>query len=950
MDYILKQIDENINLYSGDNKVKLFHQIRAEYTLMWVLAYLWNKKLEKLSFGKTKQLIQKIQKPTIGNILNIAKELDIDFEIFSKVDSGLFDYVDIRNNNIGHGYSFDDNLSDFVSQFDDYYKSLSELKIPLLEKEISIIIVNACADGFYSGFNYTANGSIITWKCAVGICDFKLNNLYATFNVNEYFRLSPFIHIIHPRKQYTFVAIEELLLGKLRYNRIDDSTEQKIIVWEEIYKEFSAHDGNRKRTANNTIINEYENNYKSYIDVGLIKDSILDFLNGEKRKSSVCATVWGHGGVGKTATVQNICESLSNDLSVKKEDRFDYIIFLTAKDRRYDFNLAKIEEIDDTNRVVTYTDLIRRINSVIFKNESDDISGIRFYEGRILIIIDDFETFDDTEKQKIIGFIELLDINHHKVIITTRNKFLVIGKEISTNELNDNDTRKFLIQILEKYYNFNTQNILEIEKDLSHYNNLEKVHKTTSGRPLFIFVFANYLIQCGSVTLALSDIKVQEIGSGDEAINFLFGKVYDQLSTDLLAKEIYVTIGLLTPEDRLTSLKSHLKYIVNAQNDSDFENSIGKLVDLKIIEIIEDTFYKVYSKEILTLMKGKLKEHRNRNNLNERYIKIQKYINKDTGEALLLNADNSRFAEKAEEFVISTYKEVIRLSFSNNKIKAKALLNLTDYLYNQRGKKTLAIKTFDDYPELLEMSECVLKFSEYLWSLKEKKNKEKSIEVLSNYFHSLKQKNIGISVETRLQVLALLVLRKCLIALENDYSNQNLKTIYNVHGNVLFIDSKKRDIDKIEPNVRQDVLSALISLVEICYKVPEYKKHGEDIVKYVLQNVHKIPLHIQKQFKQRDITNSFDKPAKPISIEKAIEQKVYRGSIKKNGLFYGFGFIEVDELDRDIYFDRFSLRGGNFDQLLEFDLVDVVIKVKEGRFSITGTHYNALVVRIVRYY
>jgi len=592
--------------------------------------------------------------------------------------------------------------------------------------------------------------------------------------------------------------------------------------------------------------------------------------------------------------------------------------------------------------------LIRRINIVLNKEDNTEIESIRKIEGRILIIIDDFETFDDTEKQKIIDFIEYLDINHHKVIITTRNKFLVVGKEISTNELNAPDTKKFLIQVLEKYYNYTQQNVKDVEKELALNNNLNKIHTITTGRPLFIFVFANYLIQCGSVNVALKDSKVQNIKTNDEANSFLFGKVYDQLSTDDLAKELYVCIGLLTPEDRLTSLKSHLKYIVNAQSDTEFETSLGKLIDLKIIEIIEHTFYKVYSKEILSLMKEKFKEHRNRSRLNERFNKIQKYIHKDTGEALLLNADNSRFSEKPEEFVISTYKEVIRLDYCDNAIKAKALLNLSDYLYNQRGNKALAVQMFDDYPELLTLPECVLKHSEYLWSLKEKKFKERSVEILSNYFHSLKQNKIKITVENRLQVLALLVLRKSLIALEQDYNDQNLKNIYNIHGNVLFMEAKKLDIDKIEPNIRQDVLTAFLSLVDVCLKVQDLRKHGNEIIKFVLEQVQKIPTVIQKQFEQKNNSSTkFHKKLILSNKNKAVQNQIYRGNIKKDGLKDGFGFIEVDELDKDIYFHKSALKNTTFEELWEYDFVDVIIKMLNGRYSIVGNNYTAWSIKVI---
>lgn len=952
MDYILKQIEENITLYSHENKVKIYHQIRAEYCILLLFAYLWDKKILNVSFGKKKRIIEKIQKPTIGAIVNLAKELDIENEFFKDQNSEIFDYIEIRNNNIGHGYCFDDNFDDFIKQFDEYYQSLRELNIPIINNDTSLIFITDYKNDLYTGLNYSPTGTILPWSCSKKIKEFKIHNVYASYQVNEYFRISPFVHIEHPRKFFLFNSIDELLLGRIVYNRIDETTERKVFIWEEIYKEFASTDGIRRRTANNTIINIFDNNYSSFIDVGLIKDSVIEFLNGKKRKSSVCATLWGHGGVGKTATVQNVCEQLSNDVNIDKNDRFDYIVFLSAKDRRYDFNLAKVQQVEANNRVVTYEDLIRKINSVLFKDDSSNIKSIQEFDGRVLIIVDDFETFDDSEKEKIIEFIELLDINHHKVIITTRNKFLVVGKEISTNELDIKDTQVFLLQVLEKYYKFNKQRLDGIAQELNTDQNESKLHTITSGRPLFIFVFANYLVQTGTIKLAFNDVNVINIKTNDEANEFLFGKVYDQLASDSLAKEIFVTIGLLTPEDRLSSLKSHLEYIVNAPSDTEFENSLGKLIDLKIIEIYENTFYKVYSKEILSLMKEKLDSHKSKRRLTERFLKIQKNIHKETGEALLLNADNSRFSEKPEEFVISSYKEVIRLNYTDKKVKARALLNLTDYLYNQRGNKSLAVQSFEDFPNLLNEPECVIQYSQYAWSLKEKKYTEKSIEILSDYFHNLKQNKVRINQETRLQILALIVLRKCILGLDQDYKEQDLRQIYNVHGNILFVETKKIDLNKVEPNVRQDVLIALVSLIDVCFKVRDFKKHANEIICHVLEKIDRIPTHIKQQFETRHKTLTkepikFNIKKQPIRKTFAIQNTVYRGNIKKNGLMDGYGFIEVDELDKDIYFHKSSLKGINFEDLWEYDLVDVIIKVYNGRYSILNDYYTAWSVKSV---
>ncbi|WP_286230065.1 hypothetical protein [Neobacillus mesonae] len=77
--------------------------------------------------------------------------------------------------------------------------------------------------------------------------------------------------------------------------------------------------------------------------------------------------------------------------------------------------------------------MIKKINAVLGNKEKVDVSFITNSERKILLIIDDFETFSTDEKLKIQGFINQLDVNKHKVLITTRAN-LIVGEEIPTKE------------------------------------------------------------------------------------------------------------------------------------------------------------------------------------------------------------------------------------------------------------------------------------------------------------------------------------------------------------------------------------------------------------------------------------------------------------------------------------------------------------------------------------
>ena len=91
-------------------------------------------------------------------------------------------------------------------------------------------------------------------------------------------------------------------------------------------------------------------------------------------KHSVAATIWGHGGVGKTATVQKICD----ELGLKTNRRFDYVIFTTAKDRFYNYLTGRIEESNE--RISSYEELIKSINQIIFKRPKFELDSINFQQ------------------------------------------------------------------------------------------------------------------------------------------------------------------------------------------------------------------------------------------------------------------------------------------------------------------------------------------------------------------------------------------------------------------------------------------------------------------------------------------------------------------------------------------------------------------------------------------
>src|SRR5688572_26647617 len=102
MDFIRKKLNRKINFLESNESfadLKIHYQVRVEYMLVYCLAYLWNKNFVKLDESEKEYVLSRIQKPTIGDIEDISRKLDISGEFFfnKKVNAIIKKYPSIRN-------------------------------------------------------------------------------------------------------------------------------------------------------------------------------------------------------------------------------------------------------------------------------------------------------------------------------------------------------------------------------------------------------------------------------------------------------------------------------------------------------------------------------------------------------------------------------------------------------------------------------------------------------------------------------------------------------------------------------------------------------------------------------------------------------------------------------------------------------------------------------------
>lgn len=474
MDYISNRIRDRISIVRniGDNSDLLpLHQSLFEFYLIFVMGLLWNKNLKRLSEDEQEFLYQWLLKPSIGEIVGMIRKLDLDKQVGSnkKVNQAIEKYPEIRNKKIGHGYTFSDGIDIVINNLETLCDEIQNSNVVFYSSKIDIISVLSKDDLCFKGLNYKSDGSFVNWSCPIASAkNLEKGNVYALLEDNQYLKLSPFVEIDDfGEKLYLYNSIEEKLSGRIKYNRLlSTGTKQK--EWDDIARLCIVNDGNKIKTGNGTIINVFERNYTTFIGEG-IKKSIISFLT--KNKSYVCATIWGHGGVGKTATIQSVCDDLANNES----KAFDYILFLSAKDRNYNTLTGNIDQISDS--ISTFKQLISKVNLLIFEEQSSDPQKIVEYDGKLLLIIDDYETFVKDDRDRIESFLQDLNITHHKVIITTRATSINIGLQFPTSELAEKDAVLFLLQLVD---NLHLGDSKVIAQELSKKSISEHFYKITS--------------------------------------------------------------------------------------------------------------------------------------------------------------------------------------------------------------------------------------------------------------------------------------------------------------------------------------------------------------------------------------------------------------------------------------------------------------------------------------
>lgn len=187
-------------------------------------------------------------------------------------------------------------------------------------------------------------------------------------------------------------------------------------------------------------------------------DSIKKFIYGIRgalrKKTSL--SIYGYGGVGKTALVIEAMKSIIQDImdeTTSNNYNPDFILFFTAKEEGLDLaqTTGNIQKKICKHNFTSFRELKTAILDKL------KISSFENYSKKGIIIIDNLETIETSERKQIKEFIDYMSPAGIQYIITSRNEE-ECEERIKLSGFESVNGRKFIRQYIE-------ENELDLELD-----------------------------------------------------------------------------------------------------------------------------------------------------------------------------------------------------------------------------------------------------------------------------------------------------------------------------------------------------------------------------------------------------------------------------------------------------------------------------------------------------
>ena len=617
MDYVQQGIVDKIELIEASNingkytTLSGLYKVLIEYQLYLLFACEWSHVEHCLPREVKREIINDLRKPVVGKLVGAILKCD-ENDRNSLLDGkqkefqkNINQFIENRNRTSAHG-TIIPNIQESIWKevyecFRKVYNNIIKLNIKVLSGQGRFYYRDAEDPSNVVAFDLhkfrflSLESEMIS---DLGLEDGNLSFLVET----EVFRVAPFLMVKRENNfDYSFFDFSSYNTAnnKFEYCKVSDFDNEPRYsqIVPGYFQSFQEENKYTFCKANGIICNKFENNYDSFIAIEPITRYVAQvwgFISSSK--SNVCLTIRGGGGVGKTALTQYICTKyLFEPFSLKTT--FEYVIFCSAKDRelKQTMNIAGAIQKTRTNDTVhDYEGVLRLIGSVLGLNPEEgdkDIHNIEnaiIEQSGILLIIDDFETFADSEKKKIVSLISKLSIDKHKVVITTRSQYM-IGEEYYVKELNQKQVLAFM---REYFMNRNSgsndpSTIANFDSFISSDDNKEYIYKMSQGLPLLALQLAKILAISGFSKEAMPKKWNEDVEE------FLLGRLYSYFNTRT-SKILFIAIAQYFKCGSSDIAISELAVIYRLYcmyfkvEDIDYELDLQELEKLKIIYLAPD--------------------------------------------------------------------------------------------------------------------------------------------------------------------------------------------------------------------------------------------------------------------------------------------------------------------------------------------------------------------------
>lgn len=284
-------------------------------------------------------------------------------------------------------------------------------------------------------------------------------------------------------------------------------------------------------------------------EINMVKTYLVGNEQGFGRMHYILIS--GFGGMGKTALITEVIMQLIKDYNNKilKANRwFDFILFFSAKEEVLDIDdsSGKINNYKLRSQISSLNDIKREIKNYLGTNDLINC------DKRGLIVIDNFETLTQKEKEKINNFIIYESNNGIQYVLTSRNEeHIDTNYQLKIRTFNETDGCDFI----EKYLD---ENALAIELTEENKKQLVKLSK---GNTLVLVLSLHRLNQ--GVDISVIEKELNSIGSETvkNIVSFMsknsFDEIYNQFkgNEEVVERILQILVMYDEPIDKYSLMK-----------------------------------------------------------------------------------------------------------------------------------------------------------------------------------------------------------------------------------------------------------------------------------------------------------------------------------------------------------------------------------------------------------